>query len=216
MADYSKILGKGWYTKLKPFLESDQFKKIGQAIKKSKDSGQEVIPEFKTAFEAFNMCPYDKLSVVFLSSNSYESGMQGYAFTGKGKHNVYGMVKKAAGMTYEDPEYFPEEWARQGVLLLNTNLTCIKGQPSSHNDIWKPFIDYVMKTLSEYNTGLFYVLVGSEAKKHAKHINPLSNEFLWIEHPMKAFKEGRNWDFKDCFEYINRVGNFLNNKTINW
>lgn len=48
-----------------------------------------------------------------------------------------------------------EDWAHQGVFLLNASLTVEAHKPNSHNTIgWQTFTDTVIKILSEKKSGL--------------------------------------------------------------
>jgi uracil-DNA glycosylase len=57
------------------------------------------------------------------------------------------------------------EWARQGVLLLNTCLTVRPGNAGSHGDIWLGFISKVFKAIAIANPYCIYMLWGREAQK---------------------------------------------------
>lgn len=211
-----KMLGTGWYTKLKPFLDSDEFKKIGRTLKSLKD----VTPNFDRTFKAFELCPYEKLKVVILTNNSYEKQMHGVALSGKGKYDVLSQVmlqcKEFHDFINLDFNTTLAKWSRQGVLMLNCDLSSIKGQTRVHLDLWKPFIEYIMKMLAEYNTGIIYVLMGEQAMKFRPLINLKANDIVPLEHPVIAVREKRPWRDMDMFNYINRVSNLINNEKIKW
>jgi uracil-DNA glycosylase len=202
-----------WYEKLSPFLNSPSFKTILTSLKTSEN----VTPFFNLAFKAFELCPFDKLKVVILTNNSYEKGMLGMAFTGYGK---YPIDEKVLGdlLWKTEQDRFDKfiNWAKQGVLLLNTDLTSIKGQTKVHIKLWEPFIEYLMTMLRTERPGTIYVLAGDVAQSWRPYINLKENDIIPVEHPMVAFAKKRPWVHGDMFNYINRVSNLINDKKINW
>lgn len=64
-----------------------------------------------------------------------------------------------------------EEWAEQGVLLLNTALTCEVNKPGSHSLLWRPFICQLIKNICDYNTGIVWLLLGNSAQSFEPYIN---------------------------------------------
>jgi uracil-DNA glycosylase len=212
-----KILGTGWYNKLKPFLDSDEFKKIGRTLKDIEN----ITPDFDRTFKAFELCPYEKLKVVMLMNNSYEQAMHGVGLSGKGQYDVLSQVmfqcKEFQDFIDKDFNTTLVKWSRQGVLLLNCDLTSIKGQTRVHLELWKPFIEYIMRMLAQYNTGIIYVTLGKYAERNYRHlINLKQNDLIPLEHPMESIIKKRPWEHQDMFNYINRVSNLINNEKIKW
>lgn len=232
MNKYEKLFGS-WEPKLRPFLESEEFKKIGKTLKEQSDKHPLVFPAFEDMFNAFKYCPYSELKVVILTSNPIDpcAGGDGIAFSQSNSlpegPGVDSLAYKLQDVIFDAiMEDFPEtsemsrnpdltRWAEQGVLLLNCNLsTNFSGKPSF--ELWKPFVQYVMRVLNQYNTGLIFCLVGTEAQKHRELINLKANDIIPIEHPIGAVLKNRKWNHQGMFEYINRASGFINNKTINW
>ena len=230
MSKYEKIFGKGWYTKLKPFLESEEFKKIGRFLKERQNEGIKMYPMFDDVFRAFSECPYEDLTVVVLTNNAYNKETDGIAFSArecedagdvpKPLREIFDAVETdCADGLYLDRDPDLTRWARQGVLLLNCDLTTEHNKAGSHIKLWKPFIQYVLKTLREYNNGMIYFCVGKEAQKYIVEeptIAVLLNDVYSVEHPMQAVIKKRPWKHKEMFSTINRVSKFLNEKEIKW
>lgn len=76
-----------------------------------------------------------------------------------------------------------ESWAKQGVLMINSALTCEVNKVGSHTMMWRPFMTKLLKNLSEINTGIIYVLFGEDAKTLKPYINSKSNIILEEKHP---------------------------------
>lgn len=75
-----------------------------------------------------------------------------------------------------------ESWAKQGILMINSALTVEIGKVGSHTMLWRGFISKLIKKLSEYNTGIIYVLFGEQAKTFKPYIGK-NNIILEEKHP---------------------------------
>ena len=82
-----------------------------------------------------------------------------------------------------------ESWAKQGILLLNSALTCKENNIGSHIGIWRPFITKLLIKLSEYYTGIVYMLLGNQAKSFEKYIST-NNFILSCSHPAYYARQG--------------------------
>jgi hypothetical protein len=79
--------------------------------------------------------------------------------------NIYSeLVTSVRGFTKPDHGDL-KDWARQGVLLLNSCLTVRPGQAGSHGDIWLGFISKVIKAIAAVNPYCIYMLWGRDAQK---------------------------------------------------
>ena len=77
-----------------------------------------------------------------------------------------------------------ENWARQGVLLLNSVLTVQAGLPTSHSNIgWQEFTDAVIKYLSDNCSGIVFLLWGRFAIGKAELIDTSKHYVLTAAHP---------------------------------
>lgn len=224
MNKYEDMVGKEWASKLGPFLESEEFKKIGRYLKQLKDNGTQIFPGFADMFNAFRLCDFNDVKIVFLTNNCFVEGEgDGLAFSFMGNElrppavgdKILDAVEAEYGL-YLARDYCFDRWAKQGVLLLNIDLSTVKGKFGSHIELWRPFTEYVMKQLADYQTGVIYVLIGKEAAKYQKFINPESNDCYVLEHPMIAVKEKRPWKTDFIFAKINRISNFIHNDFIDW
>ncbi len=55
-----------------------------------------------------------------------------------------------------------QDWAREGVLLLNTVLTVRQGEANSHRDIgWETFTDEIIKAVSDYKEHVVFICGGN-------------------------------------------------------
>lgn len=73
-------------------------------------------------------------------------------------------------------------WFHDGVLLLNSSLTCDVGKPNSHVGIWRPFMEEIVRTINNTKTDVVFCLWGAEAQKFEKLITS-DNIVLKTNHP---------------------------------
>lgn len=85
-------------------------------------------------------------------------------------------VIKEAVINYEIPHGYiefdntMESWAKQGILLINSALTCEVNKVGSHYNIWKNFMSSFLKNMSKINSGIIYVLFGNQAQSFQSFI----------------------------------------------
>ncbi len=104
---------------------------------------------------------------------------------------------------YSDLLHSPSlhRWANQGVLLLNTALTTLVGNPGVHIDLWEPFTKYVLRTISDDNPGTIFMLWGGYAQDYEKFINEKTNHILKAPHPAAQFYSGGKTTFNGCAHF---------------
>jgi len=222
MNKYEDLLGS-WYSKLAPFLKSEEFKNILRTLKEE-SSQTEIFPKPEKIFNCFKYCPFDKTMVVFLGANPYYnfSKSDGLLFSheGPGTNKLLKLVFNAIEDNYDkklkNTDSNLERWANQGVLLLSLDLTFCYGKRGSHIKLWGPFLRAVISALHEHHPGVIYVLFGQDSLKYADLIDPTSNDIFCVEHPAKSLILGRNWKHKNVFLYLDRVTNMIFNRKINW
>ncbi len=107
----------------------------------------------------------------------------------------------------------PHDWfdslEEQGVLFLNTALTCKIGVSGSHSDIWAPFSDRLIRYIAEHNKKAVWFLWGS-LSKHANELIGDSKSYI-SRHPMMCSQKYeddflKNECFLDTKDIINWLG----------
>ena len=152
-------------------------------------------PSMKNIFRAFELCKCNDLKVLFLGYDPYpQRGVAtGILFGNKkevSEENLSPSLKivKEAAIDFEIPhnsiifDQTLESWAKQGILMINSALTVEIGKTGSHTMLWRGFISKLIKKLSEYNTGIIYVLFGEQAKTFKPYIGK-NNIILEEKHP---------------------------------
>ena len=222
-----KLRDSGWANRLKGFLQSSDFDKILETLYKLREDGKRFTPPLKYVFRAFEECPVDKLKVIMIGQDPYPhfGVADGLAFscslTQKPQpslKNIFGAIEHTVHEdfpTHQDPDL--KRWANQGVLLLNSALTCQVDKVGSHYAVWQEFIAYVMDILNFIDSGLIFVLMGKQAQELEGLIGD-HHHVIKVSHPASAAYTKTVWDCGNMFNEINKIINGQNGPTfkINW
>lgn len=105
------------------------------------------------------------------------------------------------------PDKLFKSWENQGVLLLNTSLTCEILKPSSHKKLWLNFSSKLINYIST-KRNLNWFLWGNEACSNEVFIN--KGMSFKCKHPMLCSKKYEN-DFlkSNCFKETKAIINWL-------
>lgn len=162
------------------------------AFVKSEYKNSTIYPPGKLIFNAFNLCPFDKVKVVILGQDPYHEPGQAHGLCFSVMDNVpfppslqnifteisndlHKPVPASGNLT---------RWAEQGVLLLNATLTVRAHLAGSHqNKGWETFTDDVIKLLSDRKEHLVFILWGGYAKRKAALIDSSRHLMLTSAHP---------------------------------
>lgn len=84
-----------------------------------------------------------------------------------------------------------EQWAKQGILLMNTALTVRQKTPASHMKIWLPFTKYIIDYLNKTQKGIVFVAWGAFAYDKLKEIDKNKHHLIVSSHPspLSAYKK---------------------------
>lgn len=181
-----------WKRALQAEFEQDYFCELTDFVKKEYQETT-VYPPPRFIFHAFELTPFEQVKVVILGQDPYHEVGQanGLCFAvGSGTRlppslvNIYKEIKSDTRKEPVSKTGDLENWARQGVLLLNSTLTVRAHQAGSHQKRgWEEFTDAVVRVLAEQKEHLVFILWGAYAKKKGAVID--RNKHLVIEsaHP---------------------------------
>lgn len=149
-------------------------------------------PPGNLIFNAFNLCPFDKVKVVLIGQDPYhEPGQaQGLCFSvNDGVQfppslvNIFKEIQSDIGTPIPLSGSLVR-WAEQGVLLLNATLTVRAHEAASHQRRgWEEFTDAVIKKLSSEREHLVFILWGSYAQSKERLIDTSRHLVLKSAHP---------------------------------
>lgn len=172
-----------------------------------------VFPPAKNIFQAFNLCPFDKVKVVIVGQDPYHGVGQanGLSFAVNdgiplppSLKNIFKEIENDLGIKTLDSGDL-SRWAKQGVLMLNSVLTVIAHKPASHAGIgWEDFTDSVIQTLNNKRENIVYMLWGKYAQEKGAVINKNKNLVLTSAHPspFSATNFFGNHHFSKCNQYL--------------
>lgn len=191
-------------------------------------SNKMITPTQNNVFKAFNLCPYDSLKVVFLGLDPYpqKDVATGILF-GNAKNipnNALSpslQIIKESVIDYTIPknsiifDNSLENWCKQGVLMINSALTTEVNKTGSHTMLWRPFISSLLENISYKNSGIVYVLLGSQAQTFTPYINGKFNDILLDKHPAYYARIGEKMSNK-IFREIDKLLIHKYGKSIEW
>lgn len=215
---------ESWKNALAQEFEKDYFKRLTDFVRSEYMSGKTIYPEPKNIFNAFNLCPLNNVKVVIIGQDPYHEPGQAHGLcfsVQKGIElppslvNIYKEIEQDTGrksITNGDLS----DWAKQGVLLLNSTLTVLAHVAASHSGHgWETFTDAVIKAVNENRKNVVYMLWGSFAQKKADFVDIQNNLILKSAHPspLSAYRGFfGNHHFTRANEYLQQHGE----SPINW
>lgn len=176
-------------------------------------------PPGSLIFNAFNLCPFDRVKVVIIGQDPYhEPGQaQGLSFSvPKGVpfppslQNIFKEIQLDLGKPMP-PTGDLTRWAEQGVLLLNATLTVRAHQAASHQRHgWEQFTDAAIRALNTGRESLVFILWGGYARSKAQFIDRSRHLVLESVHPSPLSANRGGWfgnhHFSQCNAYLREHG----------
>ena len=149
-------------------------------------------PPAAAIFNAFNLCPFDRVKVVILGQDPYhEPGQaEGLCFSvadgvpfPPSLQNIFKEVADDTGAPIPTSGSL-RRWAGQGVLLLNATLTVRAHAAASHaGHGWEQFTDAVVSRLANGRDHLVFILWGSHAQRKGALVDRQRHLVLASPHP---------------------------------
>ena len=180
-----------WEQALSQEFTKDYYKKLFLFIKEEY-SKVAVYPQAGDIFNAFHLTPFEKVKVVIIGQDPYHNPGQAHGLCFSVKPgveippslvNIYQELHDDLGCRKPNHGYL-NEWAEQGVLLLNTVLTVRAHKPMSHRGVgWEEFTDAVLRKVNEIDRPVVVILWGKPAQEKAKMLDNPKHLILKSSHP---------------------------------
>ena len=168
-------------------------------------------------FNALKATSFENIKAVIIGQDPYHGKGQAHGLcfsVNKGVEvppslkNIYKELQSDVGFQIPSHGYL-EDWAKQGVLLLNAVLTVRSGEAASHGKIgWQEFTDAVIKCISDKCEGVVFMLWGNFARTKSALIDSSRHCILEAAHPSPlargAFFGCRH--FSKANEYLKATG----------
>lgn len=216
-------IDESWKEVLKEEFEKDYFVNLTSFVRQEyKD--KTIYPKASNIFNAFNLCPFDKVKVVILGQDPYHEPNQAHGLcfsvldptpAPPSLKNIFKEINLDLGITPLESGDLTR-WASQGVLLLNATLTVEAHKAGSHQGKgWEEFTDRVIFNLANRKSGLVFLLWGSYAQKKGEFIDQTKHLVLKSVHPSPLSAHRGffgNHHFSQTNSYLTQQGK----QPINW
>lgn len=184
-------IDESWRIRLQSEFDKPYFEHLAEYVREEYAKGT-VYPPAKLIFNAFDICPFDKVKVVIIGQDPYHEPGQahglcfsvnpGVPFPPSLK-NIFKEISNDLSIP-EPVDGNLERWASQGVLLLNATLTVRAHQAGSHQGKgWEEFTDKAIHALAQEREHIVYMLWGAYAQRKGEFIDRNRNLVLISPHP---------------------------------
>lgn len=182
---------ESWRERLQGEFDKPYFEQL-TAFVRQEYMQRVVYPPAKLIFNAFNLCPFQRVKVVLIGQDPYHGPgqAQGLCFSvNEGVKfppslvNIFKELESDLGVPTPRSGSLVH-WARQGVFLLNATLTVREHEAGSHqNRGWEEFTDAVIRCLATEREHLVFILWGSYAQRKGAFIDRSRHLVITSPHP---------------------------------
>jgi len=217
-------LHPAWLERLQPQFDEPYMGELKRFLLDEKQRGKSIFPKGANWFRALDLTPLDQVRVVILGQDPYHGPGQAHGLCFSVPPNVrpppslvniYKELASDLGIT-PARHGFLENWAKQGVLLLNSVLTVEMGRAASHRDRgWERFTDAVIREVNAKDEPIVFMLWGSYAQKKAAFVDTSKHLVLKAPHPSPLSAHN---GFFGC-RHFSKANAFLESRgapTIDW
>ena len=211
-----------WQEILAPIKKTTYFIELMKKVDKEYEVSQ-CFPPNNQIFRALDLTNFDNVKVVILGQDPYHNFNQanGLCFsvsnlvnTPPSLKNIFKELEADLQIIRKNNEL--EDWAKQGVLLLNSTFTVKAHEPNSHKDFgWDVFTDFIIKEISDKKENVVFILWGAFAQKKSSLIDAKKHCILQAPHP-SPFSAYKGFLGSKPFSKINQFLKENSEKEINW
>ena len=181
---------------------------------------QQIFPGMYDIFNALKYTSYSDIKAVIIGQDPYHGVGQAHGLSFSVKKgvapppslvNIFKEIKSDLGIDNMGKHGELTEWAKNGVLLLNSVLTVRANQARSHRNLgWEEFTDNVIRLINLREKPVVFMLWGADAKAKEKLITNPNHLILKAADPspLSAFN-----GFFGC-RHFSKANEFLKSKEI--
>ena len=207
-----------WKQHLEREFTKPYFTQLTESVRNEYRNGL-CFPPAKLVFNAFNLCPFDKVKVVILGQDPYHEQGQamGLSFSvpegimlPPSLQNIYKEIQNDLGKPIPASGDLTR-WAKQGVLLLNATLTVRAHIANSHQTLgWQNFTDAAIEALNAHREHIVFMLWGGFARSKKRLIDANRHCIIDSVHPSPLSANRGGWfgqhQFSRCNAYLKQHG----------
>ncbi|TRM13257.1 uracil-DNA glycosylase [Lentibacillus cibarius] len=185
------ILTNDWAPMLQNEFQKDYYLQLRSFLKQEYGTGA-VYPDMHDIFNALHYTTYENTKVVILGQDPYHGPNQahGLSFSVQPEVTIPPSLKNIYKELHHDlgipiPHHgCLTDWAKQGVLLLNTVLTVRAGKPASHRGKgWENFTNEVIRQVNAKQDPVVFILWGRHAQAKKTLITAPHHQIIKSPHP---------------------------------
>jgi uracil-DNA glycosylase len=176
-------VAEGWHGVIHDFLHSHEGRALALFMRQRLAAGAVVYPP--TPFQALELTPLAQVRAVILGQDPYHGPGQAHGLAFSVPEGV--KIPPSLRNIFKELGASPRsgslvEWARRGVLLLNTSLTVEQGDAGSHaRKGWEALTDALLAKVAATASPCVYLLWGAHAQAKAPLV-----ERTAVEHGREA------------------------------
>lgn len=206
------MIGNKWDNILHEEYTKDYFINLMKFIDNEYNT-KTIFPKKQDLFKALELTDYDNVKVVIIGQDPYH-GMNeanGLCFSVNSDVKIPPSLRNIFKELENDLKIIRTntnlaDWAKEGVLLLNSVLTVEKGKAFSHkNKGWEIFTNRIIEELNKKDAPVVFVLWGNSAREKSKLITNKIHYIIESAHP-SPLSYTRGFEGSKPFSKIN---NFL-------
>lgn len=216
------MINKKWDIVLKSEFKKEYFKNLGIFIK-NEYKNKTIFPPYENIFDALRFTDYDDVKVVILGQDPYHGDCEAHGLSFSVKEgvrmppsllNIFKELYSDLGIKRTKSDL--TDWAKEGVLLLNSIMTVVKDTPLSHkNKGWEIFTDTVISKLNDREEPVIFLLWGSFARSKKELITNKRHKIIESVHP-SPLSASRGFFGSKPFSKINSYLKEVGKDEIKW
>jgi len=181
-----------------------------------------ILPEENLIFRCFHFFNVSDLKVVILGQDPYQNiGLpMGLCFSVPNGAkippsllNIFKEIETFFSVKRTNTDL--TDWAKQGVLLLNTALTVLEGKSNHNAKLWAQYTDFIIKRISEITQGVVFILWGNNAISKKQFVDESKHLILSSVHP-SPLSASRGFFGNNHFGKTNDYLELTGKKAIKW
>lgn len=214
-------LGNDWDKILDGEFEKEYYRDLREFLIHEYKT-QMIFPSMYDIFNALKYTAYQDVKTVILGQDPYHEPNQAHGLcfsVNRGVKkppslvNIFKELQSDLGIHAPDHGCL-EDWAKQGVLLLNAVLTVRAGQANSHKGKgWEIFTDRVIELLNQREKPMVFLLWGANAKAKSNLITNKKHLVLTAAHPSPLSAYNGFWGcrhFSKTNDFLSQYGEIIN------
>lgn len=216
------MINKKWDVVLKEEFKKDYFRDLGIFVK-NEYRHKTIFPPYENIFDALRFTDYDDVKVVILGQDPYHGLGEAHGLSFSVKEgvkmppsllNIFKELYSDLGIKRTKSDL--TDWAKEGILLLNSIMTVVKDTPLSHkNKGWEIFTDTVISKLNEREEPVIFLLWGSFARSKKELITNKRHKIIESVHP-SPLSANRGFFGSKPFSKINNYLKEIGKEEIKW